>query len=106
MNRKLGARISLAEIKKTGLPAGILVELEGIEPSSKQAAKMLSTCLSFSWEFGFEPGKGAPILCLHPLGFSPCTRVLHGLSRLLMMLPWGRGQALLPGKQKAPNNYY
>jgi hypothetical protein len=31
---------------------------------------------------------------------------LHDVSRLLMMFPWGRGQAWLPGKQTALNNCY
>jgi len=96
INPNASAHLLAYRTKKTGVPAGFLslfVELEGIEPSSKQAAKMLSTCLSFSCGFGFEPGKGDPILYLHPLDFGPCTRVLHGLSWLLTMLPWGRSQA-------------
>ena len=45
---------------------GWFVELVGFEPTSKQAAKMLSTCLAFSWGFGNEPGKGDPIPYLSP----------------------------------------
>jgi len=82
------------------------VELEGIEPSSKRAAKMLSTCLSFSWGFGLGPGKGGPILSLSFFIFRAGTEALPALSRLLMMLPWGRGRAWLPGKQMALNNCY
>jgi len=44
----------------------VSVELVGFEPTSKQAAKMLSTCLAFSWGFGNEPGKGDPIPYLSP----------------------------------------
>ncbi len=32
----------------------ILVELEGVEPSSKQAAKMFSTCLVSVWFSGTD----------------------------------------------------
>jgi hypothetical protein len=92
--------------RQTAWRSFFFVELEGIEPSSKRAAKMLSTCLSFNWGFSIEPGKGDPIRCLSPFIFRPCTRALHGLSRLLMMLPWGRGRVWLPGKQMALNNYY
>ncbi len=81
------------------------VELVGFEPTSKQAAKKLSTRLSFSWGFGLEMGKGCPYPHLSPLGFRSCTRALHDLSRLLMMFPWGRGQALLPGKQTVSNSF-
>jgi hypothetical protein len=67
-----------------------LVELEGFEPSSKQAAKLLSTCLSFNWDFGLEPGKGDPILSLSFFVFRTGTEALPALSRILMMLPRGR----------------
>ena len=35
----------------------LFVELEGVEPSSKQAAKLLSTCLSFDWLSGSDRSK-------------------------------------------------
>ncbi len=85
---------------------GFFVELVGLEPTSKQAAKMPSTCLAFSWGFGFGPGKGGPILSLSFFVFRPCTEALQGLARLLMMFPQGRGQAWLPGKQTALNSFY
>ena len=66
------------------------MELQGIEPWSKQAAKLLSTCLSFSWDFGLEPGKGGPILSLSFFIFRAGTEALPALSRILSMLPWGR----------------
>jgi hypothetical protein len=66
------------------------VELEGFEPSSKQAAKLLSTCLSFSWYFGLGPGKGDPIRNLSFFGFRAGTEALPALSRILAMLPEGR----------------
>ena len=31
-----------------------IVELEGVEPSSKQAAKVLSTCVAFCWLSGIN----------------------------------------------------
>ena len=40
-----------------------IVELEGVEPSSKQAAKVLSTCLAFSWFSGWSRQKAT---LLHP----------------------------------------
>jgi len=66
------------------------VELEGLEPSSKQAARMLSTCLAFNWNFGFGPGKGGPIRNLSFLGFRTGTEALPALFRILSMLPKGR----------------
>jgi hypothetical protein len=66
------------------------VELQGFEPWSKQAAKLLSTCLSFSWYFGFEPGKGDPILSLSFFDFRTGTEALPALSRNFAMLPKGR----------------
>jgi hypothetical protein len=44
----------------------IFVELVGFEPTSKQAAKMLSTRLSFNWGFSLEMGKGGPYPHLSP----------------------------------------
>jgi hypothetical protein len=69
---------------------GSFVELEGLEPSSKQAAKMLSTCLSFSWGFGIGPGKGGPIRSLSFFIFRAGTEALPALSRILAMLHSGR----------------
>jgi len=66
------------------------VELEGFEPSSKQAARVLSTCLSFSWDFGLGPGKGGPIRSLSFYNFRAGTEALPALSRILTMLPEGR----------------
>jgi hypothetical protein len=66
------------------------VELEGFEPSSKQAAKMLSTCLSFYWDFGLGPGKGGPIRSLSFLIFRAGTEALPALSQILSMLHTGR----------------
>jgi hypothetical protein len=66
---------------------GSLVELQGFEPWSKQAAKLLSTCLSFSWDFGLEPGKGDPIRGLSFLSFRAGTEALPALSCILSMLP-------------------
>jgi len=62
------------------------VELEGLEPSSKQAAKVLSTCLAFSWDFGFGPGKGRPIFCQSFFIFRAGTEALPALFRILSML--------------------
>ena len=82
-----------------------VVELEGLEPSSKQAAKMPSTCLVCHWGFSKVLATDTPDAYLSPLGFRPCTRALHGLSRLLLMFPWGRGRAWLPGKQMVSNSF-
>jgi hypothetical protein len=65
------------------------VELEGFEPSSKQAAKLLSTCLSFSWDFSLGPGKGGPILGLSFFDFHAGTKALPTLSCILSMLQNG-----------------
>jgi hypothetical protein len=62
----------------------------GFEPWSKQAAKLLSTCLSFSWDFGLGPGKGGPILSQSFFIFRAGTEALPALSRILSMLPKGR----------------
>ncbi len=66
------------------------VELQGIEPWSKQAARMLSTCLAFSWEFSLGPGKGGPIRSLSFFVFRAGTEALPALSRILSMLHSGR----------------
>jgi len=66
--------------------SGSFVELEGLEPSSKQAAKVLSTCLSFSWVFGFGPGKGRPIFSQSFFIFRAGTKALPALFRILSML--------------------
>ena len=68
----------------------VIVELQGIEPWSKQAAKLLSTCLAFYWDFGFEQGKGDPIRDLSSFGFRTGTEALPALSRILSMLHSGR----------------
>jgi hypothetical protein len=99
--------LRIGKDKKTPtIRSGSFVELEGFEPSSKQAVQMLSTCLSCSFGFGLRLGTGGPIANLSPFDCRPCTRALHDLSRLLLMFPWGRCQASLPGKQMALNNYY
>jgi hypothetical protein len=65
------------------------VELQGFEPWSKQAAKLLSTCLSFNWDFSLGPGKGGPIRNLSFFGFRAGTKALPALSCILMMLQNG-----------------
>ena len=45
------------------LISSMLVELEGVEPSSKQGTKMLSTCLAGYW-FSCRDRKRAPKPCL------------------------------------------
>lgn len=69
---------------------GSIVELVGFEPTSKQAAKVLSTCLAFSWDFGIKPGKGRPIFRQSFFVFRTGTKALPALSRILSMLPKGR----------------
>jgi len=81
------------------------VELEGFEPSSKQAAKMLSTCLAFHLGFGKALAKGTPGACLSPWGFRPAVGAATGLACDFLMFPWGRPQAGLPGKQMAANSF-
>jgi len=82
-----------------------VVELEGLEPSSKQAAKMLSTCLAFHLGFGKALAKGAPGTCLSPWGFRPDIGAVTGLACVFLMFPGGRPQAGLPGKQMALNSF-
>jgi len=66
------------------------VELEGLEPSSKQAAKLLSTCLALCWRFGIGLEKGDPVRHLSFFIFRAGTEALPALSRILSMLPGRR----------------
>ncbi len=68
-----------------------LVELEGFEPSSKQAAKLLSTCLAFII-FQQEPDKGVPIHCYISFNFRSIVGASIDLFRLFLMFPWGRSR--------------
>jgi len=76
------------------------VELQGVEPWSKQAAKVLSTCLAFSWFSGRDRQKAT---LSHPYSFwlSGSHQDLNYLSAAFAMLRSGRGCAGLPGEQSA-----
>jgi len=84
---KYGKHKTSADLVSGGFKS---VELQGFEPWSKQAAKLLSTCLSFNWDFGLEPGKGDPIRSLSFFVFRTGTEALPALSCILSMLHAGR----------------
>ena len=72
------------------------VEMEGVEPSSKQAAKGLSTCLAF---IGCreKAGKKRPYHYRIPFGFRRCTGTLQRLSQHLRCFTRDTAEKGFPG---------